>query len=80
MDFKYFEIPEKKEFPIYPDRNQIFLEETDAQYFKSNFIKSNIKLDTFENDEIYLEKRYLISDLKSSAGINPQLNLSLIHI
>ena len=78
LDFKYFEIPEKKEFPIYPDRNQIFLEETDAQYFKSNFIKSNIKLDTFENDEIYLEKRYLISDLKSSAGINPQLNITNI--
>ena len=73
LDFEFFGIPEKKEFFIYPFRNQSFLEETDAQYLKSNFMKSNYKLDTFEDEEIYLEKRYLISDLKSSAGINPQL-------
>ena len=42
-------------------------------------MKSNYKLDTFEDEEIYLEKRYLISDLKSSAGINPQLNKANIE-
>ena len=81
LDFRFFEIPEKKEFFIFHDKNHNFLEEQEAQYFNSNFsnfIKSNIKLETIEDEEIYLEKRYLISDLKSSAGINPQLNITNI--
>lgn len=42
-------------------------------------MKSNIKLDTFEDEEKYLEKLYLISGLKSPAGINPQSNVEKIN-
>ena len=33
-----------------------------------------LELETIEDEENFLQKRYLISELKSSAGINPQLN------
>ena len=79
LDFKFFEIPEKKEFYIFPNKNQIVLEETDTQYLKGNFMKTNFKIDTIEDEEKYLEKLYLISDLKSSLGINPQSDVENIN-
>ena len=79
LDFRFFEIPEKKEFFIFHDKNHNFLEEQEAQYFNSNFSNSNFKLDTLEDEENNLQKLYLISNLKSNRGINLQSNKANIE-
>ena len=69
--FGYFE---NNSFFSYQNQNDIWVAETDEEVYKKNFINSNFRLETFEDEQKYIKELYLISNVSDKKERNCVLN------